>query len=54
MIGLVLVMFGLIARLTVWSVRQMIIACVWTVKLTVLMLAACAALLVGSSQRVRR
>jgi hypothetical protein len=54
MIGLVFVMFGLMARLTGWSVRLMIIACVWTVKLTVLMFAACAALLIGSSERLRR
>jgi hypothetical protein len=54
MIGLLFMVFGLMVRLTVWGVRLTIMAIVWTVKLMVLLLAACAALVTGSSTRLRR
>jgi hypothetical protein len=52
-VGLLFMMCGLMVRLTVFSVRLMIIGCVWTVKLMALLFTSCVAMLGGSSHRVR-
>ena len=53
MIGLIFAMVGMMINLTIWAVRLTVMGTIAMVKLMVLMFAACAALMGGSSRRLR-